>query len=160
HAGVMALSRLGEPSFAAASRDESSSVRLAVLLAYRRLGSPRAGDFLADTDPGVVAEAARAIHDEPLAEALPRLASLIGRPQLSAPVPYRVPNALFRLGRPDNAARLARSAGRSGAPVTLRVEALKMLGDWEKPGRRARAPGLTQDLGPRPATAAAALRAS
>ena len=37
-------------------------------LALRRLGSAEVAQFLNDTDPRVVVEAARAIHDEPIAD--------------------------------------------------------------------------------------------
>ena len=45
-------------------------------MALRRLKSPELAAFLGDSDPLVIAEAARAIHDESVDAALPKLATL------------------------------------------------------------------------------------
>jgi len=47
------------------------------VLALRRLGEPVIGEFLHDPDPLIRLEAARAINDAPIREALPALAALI-----------------------------------------------------------------------------------
>jgi quinoprotein glucose dehydrogenase len=159
HAGVMALARFTE-HLAGAAKDESPAVRLAVLLAYRRVGSPRTADFLADPEPRIATEAARAIHDEPIPGVLPQLAACLEKPKQPELLLWRALNAHFRLGQPENARALAVFATRGDVPEALRVEAVKMLGSWAEPGRRDRVTGLTQDLGRRDAAAAAdALRA-
>src|SRR5262249_46988640 len=74
-AGGAALARLNRQApLATAARDESPAVRLAALLALRRLESKDVASFLNDTDPRLVLEAARAINDVPINEVLPQLA--------------------------------------------------------------------------------------
>jgi quinoprotein glucose dehydrogenase len=105
---------------------------------------------LSDPDPRLVAEAARAIHDVPITEALPDLAKLLGSTRrLSDVVLYRALNACFRLGKTGDAEAVAAFAARADGPVALRVEAVKMLGAWAQPGRRDRITGETQNLGAR-----------
>jgi quinoprotein glucose dehydrogenase len=151
HAGVMALSRLDESSLLPAARDSSAAVRLGVLLALRRRGSPAVARFLEDADPRLVLEAARAIHDVPIARALPRLAALAVEPGQPEALLVRVLNANFRLGRAEDAARLARLAARPDAPQPIRVEALDALGDWCRPPGRDRVLSLWRPLPQRPA---------
>jgi quinoprotein glucose dehydrogenase len=153
HAGVMGLvGAANVKSLVAASTDQSPAVRMGVLLALRRMRSAEVGRFLDDADPRLVLEAARAIHDEPIGAALPKLAGLITRTGLPEMLLFRVINANFRLGTQENANAVAAFAGRPGASDKVRVEALKMLAEWDKPGRRDRVTGLTQDLGTRPAS--------
>jgi quinoprotein glucose dehydrogenase len=123
---------------------------VAVVVALRRQKAPEAAAFLADSDPKVVAEAARAINDELIGPALPKLAELLSRPQLPSVVAYRSLNAHFLLGKAENARALAEYAGRADAPEPLRALAVRMLGDWAKPPRRDYITGLTQSLPPRP----------
>jgi quinoprotein glucose dehydrogenase len=65
-----------------ASRDRSSQVRMAALLAYRRLGDTAVDRFLEDDDPLLVLEAARAINDAPIDGSLASLAGLLSEPEL------------------------------------------------------------------------------
>jgi quinoprotein glucose dehydrogenase len=156
HAGVMAL--LGCADDQAVTKlgdDQAPAVRLAALLVLRRREKPEVARFLGDADPRLVLEAARAVNDLPLTEGLPKLAALIDRPGLSEPLGYRVLNAHFRLGKPENAKALGAFASRKDAPESLRLEAVKMLGDWAKPSGRDRVTGLYRALEPRPADAAA-----
>src|SRR5690606_35423314 len=68
HAGIMALAGSGDPTkLAALKKHEHPSVRRAAVVALRRLKAAEVVDFLADSDVQVVVEAARAIHDVPLA---------------------------------------------------------------------------------------------
>jgi quinoprotein glucose dehydrogenase len=162
HAGVVALARLGSSKeLAELERDASLAVRRAVLLAYRRQGSVRVGQFLDDVDADLVVEAARAINDVPIDAAMPRLAGLIERKGASEPLGYRVLNANFRLGKAENARAVARFAARSGEHEALRVEALRELERWSSPPGRDRVMGVWRPLPARPAGLAAdALRAS
>jgi quinoprotein glucose dehydrogenase len=161
HAGVMALTWIDDPAaLERAAADSSPSVRLGALLAWRRLRKPEVARSLDDTDPRLVLEAARAINDVPIPEAMPRLAALSERRGLEEPVLYRVLNARFRLGRTEDATALAAVAARDDIPPALRREALRELGDWEKPSGRDRIMGLWRPLAPRPGSGAArALRA-
>jgi quinoprotein glucose dehydrogenase len=156
HAGVMALTWIDDrAALARAAEDASPAVRLAGLLAYRRLERPEVARFLNDADPRLVVEAARAINDVSITDALPQLAKLIERTGLAEPVLYRVLNAHFRLGQPENARALADFAARADAPAALRLEAMRELADWEKPSGRDRIVGLWRPLTPRPTSVAA-----
>jgi quinoprotein glucose dehydrogenase len=151
HAGVMALAGVNDrAAVLAASTDESPAVRMAVLLTLRRWEGPEIERFLDDSDPKIVLEAARAIYDTPIPDALAKLAGLIKRPALADPLLWRVLNANFRLGKPENAAAIAAFAARVEVPADLRVEALKELGSWAKPEGRDRIMGLWRPLEPRP----------
>lgn len=161
HAGVMGLVGSGNlPALVAAADDASPSVRLAVLLAFRRMQRPEIARFLKDSDPFIVAEAARAINDAPVAEAQASLAALL--PALPANVEpglaLRVLNAHFRSGTPANAAALAAFAARTDIAEELRAEALTHLAAWGKPPARDRIVGIYRPLPARdPAPAAKAL---
>jgi quinoprotein glucose dehydrogenase len=162
HAGVMALTRISlrdapqggdtvegrqiRQVVLSASRDDSVAVRMAVLLTLRRWENAEIARFLDDPDPKLVDEAARAVYDEPITDALPALAKLITRERLSDATRYRVLNANFHLGKPSNAEAVAAFAARSGAPEALRIEALKDLGEWAKPAGRDRVLGLWRPL--------------
>jgi quinoprotein glucose dehydrogenase len=156
HGSVMALACLGTVDWLTQNRDDSPAVRLGCLLALRRLHGATIRMFLSDPDPRLVVEAARAIHDVPIPEALPDLAHVLGGTRhLSDPTLYRALSAHFRLGKTDNAEAVAAFAARADVPVAHRVEAVKMLGAWAQPGRRDRITGETQDLGTRDGVMAA-----
>ncbi len=161
HAGVMGLVGSGNlPALVAAADDASPSVRLAVLLAFRRMQRPEIARFLKDSDPFIVAEAARAINDAPVAEAQAALAALLPTlpPNVEPGLALRVLNAQFRSGAPANAAALAAFAARTDVADELRAEALTHLANWGKPPPRDRVVGVYRPLPPRdPAAAATAL---
>ena len=166
HAGVMALTWIGEmDALVRAANDTSSAVRMGVLLAMRRLHRAEIATFLRDENPGIVLEAARAINDEPINGAMADLAALIAAntPHLpdqadgnekqgrgaSRPDPgseeallRRVLNANFHFGTADSAKALASFSARADAAETMRVEALDELADWPHPSGRDRVIGL------------------
>jgi quinoprotein glucose dehydrogenase len=153
---VTALGACGDnKALADAATDASVAVRRAVLLAYRKQQNPDVARFLNDADAELVLEAARAINDVPIEPAVPKLAALIDRSGTSEALGYRVLNANFRLGTPENARALARFAGRSEAGPALRVEALRELGMWAQPPGRDRVMGVWRPLSPRSASVAA-----
>ncbi len=161
HAGVMGLVGSGNlPALLAAADDASPAVRLGVLLAFRRMQRPEIARFLKDSDPFLVAEAARAINDAPVVAAQSALAALL--PQLPAHaesgLALRILNANFRSGSPGNAAALAAFASRTEAAEELRAEALTHLSAWARPPARDRIVGIYRPLPARdPAPAARAL---
>ncbi len=170
HAAVLALARIADvPALLAAAKDSSAAVRMGVCLALRRLERPEVAQFLTDTDPKIASEAARAIHDVPIASAARALADLRFQPQSapsvvasaahSAALWRRVLNVNFRLGGDSNAHNLAHFAT-SGAPETLRVEALELLAKWPKPPGRDHVVGLWRPLPAREAKPAANALAS
>ncbi len=157
----------------------NSQVRLSYVLGLRLAEDLEISDFLSDSEPRLVLEAARAINDVPIRGAMPALAALLGRDALprvrdfsahgDAALPFtedewrtwvlrRAVNANFRLGFSSNAAALGAFAARTDAPESVRVEALEDLGDWAKPPGRDKVVGLWRPLPPRdPAPARSAL---
>jgi len=162
HALVMGLAGAkgaGVDAIVAAGQHNSRSARLVALLALRRLKDSRVENFLDDSDPVVVAEAARAIYDLPIEASLARLAKKIDQPLLPEPAMLRALAANYRLGQPENARAIANFAARADAAETLRLEALSMLEHWAKPSGRDRVVGLWRPLAERDGNVAvAALR--
>jgi quinoprotein glucose dehydrogenase len=120
---------------AALATHPSLNVRLAGVVALRRLGSARASEFLADTAPVVVEEAARAIHDnDGIADALPALAALAtAAGERSDVIVRRALNANLRLGTTEAAGRLAAFALDGRHSKEMRQEALTSLRVWNEP---------------------------
>ncbi len=147
HAGVMGLAGCADVStLTAAAYDASDAVRAGVLLALRRLGSPEVIAFLEDWNPQLVLEAARAIHDSPITEALPHLAAMAADPQLAPPVARRAVNANFQLGTVESARTLALLAANGKAPEPVRLDALEALAQWNEPLGRDRVLGVWRPL--------------
>lgn len=134
HAAIVALARIGAADqLIAATNNESPAVRLAAVVALRRLKRKEVGLFLQDSDPLIVLEAARAINDAPIPEAVTDLAAVSISPDLAAPLLRRVMNANFRLGGVENAAVIARIAADKNVPEALRLEAIEELSQWNQP---------------------------
>ncbi|MGE4550502.1 MAG: HEAT repeat domain-containing protein, partial [Opitutales bacterium] len=138
HAAVMGLVGSTQSSVKPlidASKVSKASVRLAAILALRRHAHSGISSFLKDDDLYLVTEAARAIHDDfSIPDALPALAETLDRPDLAGePLLRRVINANFRVGRPEDAERLARYATKSNAPENMRTTALACLALWPQP---------------------------
>ncbi|MEM1094417.1 MAG: HEAT repeat domain-containing protein [Bacteroidota bacterium] len=136
HAGALALARIGEVGpVAALAEHPSAAVRLAAVVALRRMQAPEVARFLNDADVHVMAEAARAINDDwSIEAALPALATVLKRPGLTnEPLLRRAISANLRIGGQDAANRLAEYSVRADAPEELRVDAIAALGTWTKP---------------------------
>ena len=151
HAGIMGLSGVHDYSKLISLRTHSSeAVRLATVVALRKQANPIISQFLSDRSTKVRKEAVRAIHDVPqLHSQLPALAELTVTSDTEDAVVSRFLNANFRLGRDQDAARLADFAASSACKDSLRVEALDMLSDWAKPGNRDRIMNRHQPLNDR-----------
>jgi mono/diheme cytochrome c family protein len=143
-------------------------VRLAVLLALRKkhhagfLFAHPGGDvprrspgvhpivslFLADEDAQIATEAARAIHDLNVVDALPALANRVLIHAKADPgalesmgdhrLPYlrRVIDAALRHGDEKHAVALVHLASREDIPVLARKLAIDAVADWAEPGAR------------------------
>jgi quinoprotein glucose dehydrogenase len=164
HAAVLALSRIGDlEAVAAHAADPDRSVRLAVLLVLRRAADPRVAGFLADADPLLVVEAARAIHDVPIPAAFAPLAALGNLPRDDDPetsfaLHRRVIDTNLWLGTPDAALALAAHAADGAHPKAMRALALEALGEFVEPNPREIVWGRWRPLAPRePAVVYAAL---
>ena len=107
--------------------------RLGIVLAMRRTGNSGVAQFLSDADPLIVAEAARAINDEPMESGQEALAALIVRPGLEDSVLRRCMNACYRIGTSERAASIAQIAADAHQPDSIRQLAGQMLATWNKP---------------------------
>jgi putative membrane-bound dehydrogenase-like protein len=137
HAAVTGLAACATAQQLAAKRtDPSVNVRLASVVALRRQRSAAVSAFLADADAAVMAEAARAIHDDlGIPEALPNLAAALDRVPADEPIARRSINAGLRVGTPEAATRLLAFALNSGASREMREFALTTLRTWKNPPR-------------------------
>jgi quinoprotein glucose dehydrogenase len=135
HAGALALSRIG-PATAIAdlATNPNRAVRIAAVVALRRLKDAGVARFLADQDEYIVTEAARAINDDGGIEgALPQLAAALDSKFTNEPFVRRAINANLRVGAADAARRVAAYAGGSAGNDEMRAEAISVLGVWPKP---------------------------
>ncbi|MBL8841151.1 MAG: HEAT repeat domain-containing protein [Planctomycetes bacterium] len=158
HAVVVALAACVDAErLAPLAGHASKAVRMAALLALRRLHAPELEWFLDDREPTLFVEAVRALHDLPIEGAYPRLAALLAqRHDAPLPVLRRAVNAAWRLGGKQWADALARvAAGPSdgvldGTQVAeIRVEALRALGEFDRPPARDRMLGVYRPCAPR-----------
>ena len=136
HAGSLALSRIGDvSSVAALSRHASRAVRIAAVVALRRMRDPAVAQFLTDADELVVTEAARAINDDGSIEAaVPALARVLEERRFTRePLLRRAINANLRLGTNEAAARLTAFAIDVSRPTAMRAEAGAALVVWQSP---------------------------
>ncbi|MEM9835381.1 MAG: HEAT repeat domain-containing protein [Bacteroidota bacterium] len=136
HGAMIALARLGNASaLAGYAQDDSKAVKLACIVALRRMASPLIEAYLADEDEYIAAEAARAINDDySIPEALPALAAsldITGR--TSEPLLRRAINANLRVGKDENVDHLVGYAANPDAPESMRAEALATLAHWKSP---------------------------
>ena len=160
HAGSLALSRIGDTAaLAALAQHPSPGVRIAAIVALRRLRSPEVAKFVTDRDDSVVLEAARAINDDGSIEgALPALAALLDDKRFtSEPLLRRVISANLKVGTGEAVSRVAAFAGDTTRSGAMRVEAVSALGVWAAPSPMDRVDGIyIGQAKPRDATAAQA----
>jgi quinoprotein glucose dehydrogenase len=145
HAGSLALARIGDAQPVVALADHPSrAVRIAAVVALRRMQDPGVARFLGDADEYVVTETARAINDDGGIEAaLPELARMLEQQRFTGePLLRRAISANQRLATAEASQRLAAFAVRSGTPETLRVEAVASLGTWPRPSAMDRVDGM------------------
>ena len=145
HAGSLALSRIGDAAaLGALSSHPSRGVRIAAIVALRRLRSPEVARFVTDSDEAIVLEAARAINDDGSIEAaLPALARLLGDERaVGEPLVRRAISANLKVGSAEALARVATFAGHAAAPQAMRVEATAAMGVWADPSPMDRVDGI------------------
>jgi quinoprotein glucose dehydrogenase len=132
HSAVMGL--LGcasDEKLVELSEHDSSYVRMAVLLCWRRKASVEITRFLGSENPQLFAEACRAVYDVPIEAALPSLAAQISRADVpNAACARRIMAANHRLGEERRALELARLASEDTHQEKFRIEALELLSDW------------------------------
>ncbi len=138
HAGITALAGCAAKhpeSLARLYDHKNTTVRISAVVALRRLHAKEVAVFLKDPDPLVVAEAARAIHDDDSIPAvLPELAALLTVANTHDPVVIRrAISANLRMGGSAAAQALASYATTTTAPESMRQEALEALLTWCEP---------------------------
>jgi quinoprotein glucose dehydrogenase len=136
HAGAIALERLGDGDAVTSLADHSSrAVRIAAVVALKRLEHPGAARFLEDDDEFVVTNAARAISDDAfIDEAMPALAEMLDQDRfVNEPLMRRAINASLYGGTRADAERLAVFSLRTDIEEAVRVEALETLASWPDP---------------------------
>lgn len=156
HAGSLALARIGkaEPIIALAN-DRSRALRIAAVVALRRMRNPGISVFLKDKDEYIVTEAARAINDDlSIGEALPALGEVLKENRFSnEALIRRAISANLRVGNDQSMQNLIDYAMRTGRPLEMRTEAIDALSTWAKPSVLDRVDGrfrgvVTRDPGP------------
>lgn len=136
--------------------DPSDEARLAAVVVLRRRHAPEVAGFLDDPAGLVAVEAARAVYDEPIPEAMPALADRLDHVETSAEgeleerarygftedpvndraVLRRALAAALAEGGEARARSLAAFAADPRPVESLRAEALAHLARWTKPGGR------------------------
>jgi len=158
HAGAMGLAWIGDvDALVAAAKHESAAARMGAVLALRHLERPEIAAFLHDADQAVVAEAARAINDVPVAAAYEKLAPLLANETRPEVITHRALNANLRIGTANEARAVSEFAVKSAAEEAMRIEALAMLGEWDEPRGIDRVVGNWLPYGPREKGVAAAV---
>ncbi len=142
------------------SSARSPVARMVAILALRQQGDSRIATFLNDEDPSLASEAALAIYDRPIPEALTALAKqgaarLLALPRANHTEAFgrRVLGAMFRRGGPAEARQLIELlAGRHLAPP-LEEFLLALLLRWKEPPATDPILGVLDPLDPRDGSA-------
>lgn len=136
HAGSLALARIGKAAPVVALASHSSrAVRIAAVVALRRMSDPGIAAFLTDSDEFIVTEAARGINDDlSIPAALPALGKVLQNTRFTnEALIRRAVNANLRVGTPEAMQTLIDYAQKEGNPIAMRGEALEALSTWAKP---------------------------
>ena len=135
HAGAIALARIGnQDALGKLATHPSEAVRIAAVVALKKLASPALALFLNDESEFVVTNAARAINDDAqVIDALPALAKLIEQPRFTnEPLLRRAinANAYANDNSANNAKRLIQFAQQKAIAGSLRAEAIQAVAVW------------------------------
>ena len=133
-AGAVALARIGdEKALGELAVHNSEAVRIAAVVALKKMASPLLAKFLEDKSEYVVTNAARAINDDDLVrDALPALAAILDKPPFTnEALLRRAINAnVYGEDSDKNAIRLVGFAQQSSLPGTIRAEAIHAVAVW------------------------------
>jgi putative heme-binding domain-containing protein len=136
HAGTLALARIGKAEpLLALSTSPNRALRIAAVVALRRLLHPGIRVFLKDADEFVVTETARAINDDhSILGALPDLANALGDHRFkNEAFIRRAISANLRVGTDSALQNLIAYINSDDAPAAMRSEAIDALSTWAKP---------------------------
>lgn len=156
HAGMIALARINEADpLIALHTHESRALRIAAVVALRRMKHPGVAQFLQDKDEYIATEAARAINDDfSIEAALPDLAATLKDSRFkNEALIRRAINANLRVGGAEQLQNLLDYAEQKSAPAAMRAEAIAALSTWAKPSPLDRVDGryrgeITRDEAP------------
>lgn len=136
HAGSLALARIGDVDrLSALAADENEAVRVAAVIALRRLANANVALFLNDESERLVTEAVRAIHDDAsIPDALPKLGNfLLEYKGSSEAILRRAISANLRVADESSMNNLLSFIENEDAPSAMREEAMAALGTWTEP---------------------------
>jgi len=169
HAGSLALARIGKAEpIISLSNHSSRAVRIAAVVALRRMTNPGIAVFLKDEDEFIVTEAARGINDDlSIEQALPALGEVLGdngevlnkNRFTTEALLRRAISANLRVGTERAMQNLIDYAALESAPIAMRSEAIAALSTWAKPSVLDRVDGryrgeVKRDLAPAQAKSA------
>lgn len=135
HASMIALSRLStSEALVGLRKHDSEAVRIAAVVALRRMENAGVAVYLDDTE-FIATEAARAINDDfSIDGALPQLANALNKNSFqNEAFVRRAINANLRVGQPENLENLIAYATNRTTPAAMRAEAISALSTWAKP---------------------------
>ncbi len=131
HAGVVALAKTQyAASMANLQTHPSQAVRLVAVLVLRRMESQFVADYLNDPDDQVATEAARAIHDGRIRDAMDELAKSLSTAR-TIPWQKRAISANKMEHGCEESVRVAEFAADASKPESMRILAMQALRNWE-----------------------------
>ncbi|MEO5995776.1 MAG: HEAT repeat domain-containing protein, partial [Chitinophagaceae bacterium] len=136
HAGSLALSRIGKAApLVALAGNSSTALKIAAVVALRRMSNAGIATFLNDTVNFVVTEAARGINDDlSIKDALPALGNLLENTTFTnEALIRRAINANLRVGTEAALQNLIDYSLKEGTPAGMRAEAIETISTWPKP---------------------------
>lgn len=136
HAASLALARIGDSDLLINLKNhDSDALRLAAVIALRRMSHPGVAEFLADRNVSIVRDAARAINDDfSIPDALDDLGAILNKtPYQDEVIIRRSINANLRVGTPDALGRLMSYAMNNENPTAMRSDALHVITHWSNP---------------------------
>lgn len=136
HAGCLALARIGNAApLVALSGNPSRALRIAAVVALRRMGNAGIAKFLDDPDEYVVTEAARGINDDlSVKDALAALGNLLKTTRFTGEALIRrAIGANLRTGNEEAIQNLIDYSLKEGVPSKMRAEAIDALSTWPRP---------------------------
>ncbi|MEZ6093791.1 MAG: HEAT repeat domain-containing protein [Pirellulaceae bacterium] len=143
HALIEALSTVSESTILELTLSHSNAeVRRAAVVALRHQQSATVAEFLDDSEPLVVREAASAIYDLPIDDAMSSLANRAVNLVDNEEALRRSLYACYRMGTKQDCERLCAVAAHDTISAEFRELALQLVRDWEKPVDRDPAIGM------------------
>jgi quinoprotein glucose dehydrogenase len=155
HAGIYALEHIttNPRQLSALASSDSAALRLAAVVALRRLNNSEIARFLNDPDPNIQDEVIRAIHDLDMNDVRPLAAALLDDLSKREWTPFmlrRLIHNAYRVGTDMDGRRLLDVMANSSLPEEVRAEALRLITLWEKPFPADQFTGHWRPLAPRP----------